>query len=138
MSATSRSWRPALAGLVLALDGVGAWLLSLVALLLSTSVSAVQGRTGNSNDHLVGWALGLFALGLVAFFAAWRTRRGTGVGHTLGFAVAIAVAVAAGAASWAGLTARPMDAGTAAVAVAVLLMQVAVPSALNASRPSRP
>jgi hypothetical protein len=135
---TPRSFRQPLAALVLALDGLAAWLLSATLFLMSSSVAAIEGRTGNPNSSLAWWALAFFVVGIAAFVAAWLAVRRGNRGRSLGVLVAGVAALAAAAAIWSIVVASPLDVGTLAVAIGILLAQVAAGWALLSSRPAQP
>ena len=121
-----RSFSLLLAALILAIDGVVAWLLAAVSFVMSLSVAAVEGRTGDPNAHLVPLALALFGFGIVAFVAAWCVVRGVRSGRVLGMPVAGAAAVAGAALIWSGITESPLNSGVLGLGLAVLLAQLAV------------
>ncbi len=121
-----RSFSPLLAALILAVDGVGAWFLALVSFVMSLSVAAVEGRTGDPNAHLAPLALAFFGFGIVAIVAAWCVVRGVRSGRVLGMPVAGAAAVAGAALIWSGITENPLNSGVVGLGVVVLLAQLGV------------
>lgn len=132
-----------LAGLVLVVDGLAAWLLAGVSLLMSTAVAAVEGQTGNPNGHLVWWALGLFVVGIVAFAATWQAVRGARWSRVPGALVAGGGALVAAFALWSSATTSPVDLRALAVTAGVLIAQLAAVLALvtwpqSRERPSVP
>jgi hypothetical protein len=133
---TSRSLLPALAALVLVLDGLAALVLSGTSLLFMNSVAAIEGRTGNPNAHLGWWAVGFLILALAAFIAAWRTARRARSGRWVGMLVAGVTALLAGSVMWGIATASPIELGGLVAAAAVVLAQVLVLFTLVNWRPA--
>ena len=133
MPASSRSPFLPLAAVVLVLDGLVAFLLGGVALLMSTAVAAIQGQTGDPNGHLAWWALGLFLVGAVAFVAAWRTARGGGA-RMVGALITGMGALIAAYAAWSSAASGPFDSRAIAVSAAIFLAQVAATLVLGTHR----
>jgi hypothetical protein len=116
----------AFAALVLALDGIAALALSATSMLFRTSVAAVEGRTGNPNDHLGWWAIGFLVLAVAAFVAAWRAAHHARTGRWLGMLVAGVGTVVAASVLWALATEATVDLGGLVLAALVLVAQVLV------------